>query len=256
MTTTSGRLAPVAAVLAAGAFVVACSGGGGSTSKASEPESSTAGDLGVETAGLSPTIDNPYVAFSAIRRAAYEGTEGDADTGETVTIGVESVPRGETTTIADVEVAIVDVTDSEDGAVVEQTEDYYAQDSDGTVYYVGEGVDDLEDGDVVGHGGEWRAGQDGNRAGVFMPAEPAVGVEFEQERAPGIAEDRSRIVAVGITVTVPAGTFTDCIETEDLDPIDDVTEHKVYCRGVGLVREVFPTGGSLDLVEVEFVGGR
>jgi hypothetical protein len=84
-----------------------------------------------------------------------------------------------------------------------------------------------------------------------MPAEPAVGDEFEQERAPGVAEDRSRVVAAGVTVTVPAGTFEDCIETEDVDPIGDVTEHKFYCPDVGLVKETFAEGGSLELVEYE-----
>ncbi len=55
------------------------------------------------------------------------------------------------------------------------------------------------------------------------------------------------LVAAGLTVTVPAGTFTDCIKTEDVDPIDDVTEFKYYCASVGLVKEEYE-GGSLELV--------
>ncbi len=70
-----------------------------------------------------------------------------------------------------------------------------------------------------------------------MPAEPKVGLTFEQERAPGVAEDRSTVVAVGVDVTTPAGELTDCIKTEDVAPLDKITEFKFYCPEVGLVRE-------------------
>jgi len=80
-----------------------------------------------------------------------------------------------------------------------------------------------------------------------MPADPQVGDEFEQERAPGVAEDRSTVVAVGLEVTTEAGTFSDCIKTRDFAPLDNVTEFKYYCPDVGLVREE-PRGGRLDLV--------
>lgn len=207
-------------------------------------------DLGVDVTTLQTTVDNPFVAFAQVRRAVYEGEEVDEE-GETIELRVESTVATATKMIAGVEVTVVEVLDFEDGELVEETEDYYAQDAAGVVYYLGEAVDEFEDGELVGHGGAWLAGEDGNLAGVFMPADPEVGDEFEQERAPGLAEDRSTVVAVGVDVTVPAGTFEGCIETEDLDPIDDVTERKFYCPDVGLVREVFPEGGSLDLVEFE-----
>jgi hypothetical protein len=84
-----------------------------------------------------------------------------------------------------------------------------------------------------------------------MPAAPRVGDAFEQERAPGVAEDRSTVIETGLSVTVPAGSFSDCIETEDVDPLGGGTEHKVYCRGVGLVRETTSAGENLDLTELE-----
>ncbi len=80
-----------------------------------------------------------------------------------------------------------------------------------------------------------------------LPASPQAGDEFEQEKAPGVAEDRSTVVGLGETVTVPAGTFQDCIKTEDFAPLDNLTEFKYYCTGIGLVREEFE-GGYLDLV--------
>jgi len=237
-----GRLARrLAVVLGLAVAAAACDGGG-------DDSATRRSDVGFDTAGSSPTIDHPYVSFATVRRAVYEGSEVDEETGEAIPIRVESTPRRETTSVAGVVVA---VSDYEDGALVERTDDYYAQDRAGIVYYLGERVDDYEDGEVVGHHGQWLAGEDGHRAGVFMPTRLEVGTEFEQERAEGVAEDRSTVVARGVSVTVPAGTFADCIETEDYDPIDDVTERKFYCAGVGLVREVFPAGGSLDLVELD-----
>jgi hypothetical protein len=248
------RLLPSAALAALAVLTAACGADERATVETesdSESETGSPSDLGVDPATLSPTVDHPYVAFATVTRALYEGEEVDEDTGEAVEIRVESATRSDTTTVAGIEATIVDVDEYEDGELVERTEDYYAQDDSGVVYYLGERVDDIEDGEVVAHHGEWLTGQDGARAGVFMPAEPSVGDEFEQERAPGVAEDRSRVVAVDVRVTVPAGTFEGCIETEDVDPIGDATEHKFYCPDVGLVREAFPAGGSLDLIEFE-----
>ena len=78
-----------------------------------------------------------------------------------------------------------------------------------------------------------------------------MGDVFEQERAPGVAQDRSKVLTGGLTVTVPAGTFKNCIETEDFDPIGKTTMRKVYCPGVGLVREVYGEGQSIELIELE-----
>jgi hypothetical protein len=81
-----------------------------------------------------------------------------------------------------------------------------------------------------------------------MPADPKVGRSFEQERAPGVAEDRSKVVAVDVERRTPAGRFGGCIKTEDYAPLDRRTEFKYYCRGVGLVREE-GKASHLDLVE-------
>lgn len=80
-----------------------------------------------------------------------------------------------------------------------------------------------------------------------MPADPQAADTFEQERAPGIAEDESTVLEVGLQVTTPAGEFSDCIKTEDFAPLDNLTEFKFYCPGVGLVREE-PEGGTIELV--------
>lgn len=202
---------------------------------------------GLNPADFSSRVDNPLFPLTSPETAVYEGEELDPETGETIEVRVESTVLPETDVIADIEVTAVEVKEYEDGELVESTLDYYAQHSDGTVYYLGERVDEYEDGKIVGHSGQWLTGEGDNQAGVFMPASPAVGDQFEQERAPGIAEDLSQVVAAGETVTVAAGTFSGCIKTEDYDPIGDVTEFKYYCPDVGLVREEFAEG-QLDLI--------
>jgi hypothetical protein len=225
-------------VLAVGGGVWAC---GGSDDRVGERSQ----DL--DAGRFSATVEHPLVPLSSVRLTVFRGSERDPATGETVRIGVESRVLARRERVANVRVAVVDVKDYEDGELVEHTFDYYAQGADGSVWYFGERVDEYEDGELVGHSGQWLAGGGGAKPGLFMPVRPRVGDTFEQERVPGVAEDRSTVVAVGLDVRTPAGGFSGCIATQDIDPLDDVTERKVYCPGVGLVREQSPAG-RLELV--------
>lgn len=211
--------------------------------------SGTPQDSTIDPAEFQSTVDNAFFPLTSPGPAVFEGEEVDPDTGEVVEIRVESTALAATNVVAGVEATVVEVKEFEDGELVEVTLDYYAQRSDGAVYYFGEQVDNYEGGEVVGHEGQWLAGEGDNLPGVFMPADPEVGDEFEQERAPGVAEDRSEVVEVDESVTTPAGSFSGCIKTKDFDPLGDVTEFKYYCPNVGLVREETDEGETLiDLV--------
>jgi hypothetical protein len=227
----------VVGILVAGAALLAACGGGSEQSPVAS----------LDPADFQAEVDNPFFPLSSLGPQVYEGEEPDADTGEMIETRVESTVLPETDTVAGVAVTVVEAKDFENGELVESTLDYYAQHKDGSVYYMGERVDEYDGGQVVGHGGQWLAGEGDNQPGVFMPALPAAGDEFEQEMAPGIAEDTSTVVALEQTLTTPAGTFDGCIKTEDFDPLSDVTELKYYCPGVGLVREE-PPDGHLDLI--------
>ena len=136
-------------------------------------------------------MNHPLVPLTTSASTVFKGREGDTR------IRVVSRVLRKTRRVAGVRVAIVKVREFEDGELVERTADYFAQDQKGRVWYFGERVDDIENGKVVGHEGQWLAGENGAKPGLFMPAKPKVGQVFEQERAPGVAEDRSRVVAVG-----------------------------------------------------------
>ena len=204
-------------------FLIGASGCGGDEN----------GAVVLDPAEHSSVVDNRFVPLASVREMDFEG----AEQGGTVETRVEWRVRDETETIAGVEATIVDVKEYANGSLVEHTLDYYAQRADGTVLYLGEKVDDYKDGEIVAHGGQWIAGEGNAKPGLFMPAEPKVGEVFEQERAPGVAEDQSTVLNLGVGVKTPAGSFSDCLKTKDEAPLGGATEFKYYCPGVGLVRE-------------------
>ena len=217
-------------------LLAACGGGG---AKQTTPT--------VSPADFQATVDNRLYPLSSLTPKVFEGEERDPDTGNTIKTRVESRVLPKSESVAGVEVTVVEDKEFKDGELVESTLDYFAQHRDGSVYYFGERLDEYEGGKVVGHSGQWLAGEGRNQPGVFMPAQPTLGLTFEQEKAPGVAEDSSKIVAMDQSVSTLAGSFNGCVKTEDFNPLDKETEFKYYCPGVGLVREEFP-GGHIDLI--------
>ena len=133
-----------------------------------------------------------------------------------------------------------------DGALLEDTFDWYAQDRWGNVWYLGEASCEFENGVCVDTEGSWEAGVDGALAGIIMWANPAAhkGVTYQQEFYEDVAEDQAKVLHTGLEVSVAAGEFSNCIETMDFTPLEPGSrEHKFYCAGTGLVLEISPKGG-------------
>lgn len=132
------------------------------------------------------------------------------------------------------------------GHLEERTEDWYAQDGAGNVWYFGEATAELRrDGTVRTTEGSWRAGVDGARAGVFMPAHPHVGQSGLQEFLSGHAEDHFRVLSLGATVDTPAASSRRALLTMEWTPLEPgVIDHKLYVRGVGTVLEQTVKGGD------------
>jgi len=190
----------------------------------------------INPADFSAQVDNPLFPASSFGTLELSGTERDAKTGKTVDVREVTRRLDKSDTIAGVPVVILEVKEYEDDQLVELTEDYFAQHRDGSVWYFGERVTDYKDGQIVGHGGQWLAGEGDNLPGLYMPGNPAVGQEFEPERVAGVAEERFTVVEVGLEVAAPAGRYTGCIKVEELDIPDKVKEFKFHCPTVGTVR--------------------
>ncbi len=172
-------------------------------------------------------------------------TGQDEDEGEAATLVISVL--NETRRVAGVETRVVEERESVGGQLKEVSRNYVAisrRTSD--VFYFGEKVDMYEDGRIVGHGGSWLAGQDGNRYGLLMPGTIRVGRRYFQEVAPNVAMDRAEIVGASGTMTTEAGTFESVLRIEETTPLEPgVKEYKYYAPGVGLIQD-----GNLKLVSV------
>ncbi|MEX1238332.1 MAG: hypothetical protein WEB30_01395, partial [Cyclobacteriaceae bacterium] len=121
--------------------------------------------------------------------------------------------------------------------LIEETYDWYAQDRDGNVWYMGEAVDNYVGGVVNNHYGSWEAGVDGAEPGIVMLGNPVIGLQYRQEHYIGEAEDQGKVLSKTEPVTVPAGSFLNCLKIEETNPLDkNFLEYKYYAKGVGLVR--------------------
>jgi hypothetical protein len=139
------------------------------------------------------------------------------------------------------------------GQITEDTYDWYAQDTAGNVWYFGEDAKQYEGGQLVGTEGSWEAGVDGAEPGIVMHAtQPAIGSEYRQEYYACVAEDMAEVISLNESVTVPYGSFDNCLQTHEFSPLEpDANEDKYYAPGVGLVLVVdLNTGLRTELIEV------
>jgi hypothetical protein len=194
-------------------------------------------------------VTNPFFALTPGTINFYEG---QAD-GVTQTDSAEVL--SETKTILGITATVVHDRVYTEGELTEDTFDWYAQDTDGNVWYLGEDTKELENGQVVSMEGSWEAGVNGAVAGILMWADPSahIGEEYRQEFSQGVAEDLGKVVAVNQDAAVPFGSLTGCVKTEDRSALEPgILENKYYCPQLGLTLEVGVQGSTdrNELVEV------
>jgi hypothetical protein len=226
----------------------ACGGSPGGPSSPSPSAAPTSPDEALRNpADFVPVVDNPYFPLELGTEWVYEGeSDGETERVEvTVTEDTKEILGIQATVVHD-QVFVAD-------ELVEDTFDWYAQDRAGNVWYLGEDTSELENGEVVSHKGAWEAGVDGAEPGVIMLADPRAGDAYRQEFYAGTAEDAARVLELGASVEVPAGTYEDALVTEDFTALEpDILEQKTYAPGVGIVFEEDIEGGDevLELVEI------
>ncbi len=236
--------------LAAVALLASCGDSGNAASDTSTPPVIDLGNGAdykptLDPANFVDVIDNPYLPLAVGAEWKYEGSSDEGL--ETITV----VVTGDRKTIMGISAYVVRDTVELNGEVVEDTYDWFAQDDQGNVWYLGEDVKDIENGVVVSTAGSWEAGVDGALPGIAMPAHPALGDAYRLEYFAGEAEDMFEIIGADRTLTVPFGTFDRAITTKDWTPLSpDVIEEKWHAYGVGLIYEthIDGTGGGVELV--------
>ena len=215
------------ALMATGAFLAIAVATGG-------PDGASAQQI--DPSDFSPAITNTLFPISSFSIKVFEGRE-EGDDG-TERIRIESRTLNRTEAVGGVVTTVLQESEWIDGDLVEVAHDFFAQHRNGDVYYFGETVDNYVNGRLRNHDGAWRADEGRNKPGIIMLANPTVGRTYDQEFAPGIAEDKGTIVALNESVRTPAGNFTGCVKIKDTTPLEpDVEEFKWFCPGMGMVRE-------------------
>jgi hypothetical protein len=231
----------------AGAAVVRGSDGGGALPQGSER-------VKLKPADFTTDIDNPYWPMSPGSKWVYTESEPGGPTQDVVvevTDQTKKIANG-------IEARVILDTVSENGVPVEITEDWYAQDKRGNIWYLGEYVTNYQNGQVVDHTGSFEAGVDGAQAGIAMPAKPKPGMSYRQEYFEGEAEDNGAVVTVGKErVEVPFGFFDQrVLMTRDTSTIEPkVEELKFYAPGVGPLLSMHTDGPGGRAALVSYTPG-
>jgi hypothetical protein len=186
----------------------------------------------VDAANFVAVIDNRYLPYKPGTTFHFEGIRGTTRQTD------DEVVMGRTRRILGVRCTVVRDTVSEGGRAVERTDDWYAQDKQGNVWYMGEDSFERKRGHFVRASDSWKSGVNGAKPGIIMPAHPRPGDAYRQEYyPPGKALDEARVLRLTGRLTVPYGAFTGLLVTSERSPLEPQTEQKYYAPGVGEIAE-------------------
>ena len=210
----------------------------GSTAAASSPPAGALAPIHgtyapkIDPADFVARIDNRYQPYLPGTRFRFEGVRGTTPQTD------DEVVLHRTKRILGIPSTVVRDTVSEHGEAVERTDDSYAQDKQGNVWYMGEDSFERRHGRFVKAGDSWQAGVNGGKPGIIMPAHPRPGDAYRQEfYPPGKALDEARVLRLDGALTVPFGTFDHLLVTSERSPLEPQTEQKYYAPGVGEIAE-------------------
>ena len=204
-------------------------------------------------AGFTTHIDNPYLPMKPGSRQVFRETDAHGHR----TRDVVRVTHRTKRVAAGIVARVVRDRATQDGQVVEDTFDYYAQDAKGNVWYLGEDTTEFENGKPVSKEGSWEAGVDGAKAGIVMLAHPRVGRRYREEDYPGHALDGARVMSRREQAEVPYGHFKHVLFTKNFNPLEPRSlEYKLYARRVGPVLELGVSGDTDRSELVRFRRGK
>ncbi|HEX5383269.1 MAG TPA: hypothetical protein VFW54_01395 [Propionibacteriaceae bacterium] len=212
-----------------------------------------AAPVNLDPANFSADITNPYWPMKPGTRWIYRNVEAGnppQDIVVVVTSATKKLANGITA-------RVVRDTGRSQGQIVEDTVDWYAQDAEGNVWYMGEQTAEFEKGKIVSRAGSWEAGKDGAMPGIMLPAQPEVGQKYRQEYKKGEAEDNGEVLATNDLVEVKAGRYRKALVTMDTSNVETTAvEYKFYAPGVGplLALDISDGAAREELVKVDKAG--
>jgi len=177
-------------------------------------------------------IDNPYFPLPVGRVLVYSGYRDGVTQTDTVTV------TNQTKVILGVTATVVSDVAMHGGTLLEQTSDWYAQDRDGNVWYLGEDTKAYGPHGKIDTSGSWEAGVNGAIPGLIMEGHPAIPDAYRQELLTGQAEDTAWIVGTTGTVKVAYGNVRNILTTLEATRIEPgIYDTKIYGPGLGIVQE-------------------
>lgn len=184
-------------------------------------------------------ITNPYLPFLPGTEYIYKGTVSGKPFDNTVFV------THRTRNILGVPTVVVVDTGFLSGQLEERTEDYYAQDAYGNVWYFGEFETQYKNGKVVGHGSSWLAGVHNALPGIVMEGVSHVGDVYRQEYAPAVARDTAQVLSLTAFACAPYNCyFGNVVMTKEFSPLEPgIIEHKWFAPGVGELKAEIVKGG-------------
>jgi len=183
------------------------------------------------------TIDNPYYPLPVGRTLVYEGFRD----GQTQTDTVKVLDQ--TKVVAGVTARVVSDVATHDGTLLEKTFDWFAQDKQGNVWYLGEDTTAYLRNGKADTSGSWEAGVNGAEPGIIMEASPQIPDGYRQEYLAGEAEDTAWITGQGGSVKVPYGNVRNVLTTLEATQVEPgIYDQKIYGPGIGIVVEQSLTG--------------
>lgn len=203
----------------------------------------------LDPANFVGVIDNPYFPLPVGRTLVYTGIKDGQTQTDTVTV------TDQKRVILGINTTVVSDVATHDGTLLEKTFDFYAQDEQGTVWYLGEDTTAFLPNGKTDTSGSFTAGVDGAQPGIIMEANPQIPDAYRQECYAGQAEDTAWVVATSGSVTVPYGKVRNVLTTLESTRLEPgAYDEKIYGPGIGIVSERSLTG-PIEFAQLVSVSG-
>jgi hypothetical protein len=193
----------------------------------------------LDPANFVTAIDDPYFPLPVGRTLVYQGVRDGQTQTDTVTV------TDQKKLILGIQTTVVDDVATHGSTVLERTFDFYAQDKQGNVWYLGEDTTAFLPNGKTDTSGSFVAGVNGAQPGIIMEADPQIPDAYRQECAAGQAEDTAWVVGTTGSVSVSYGKVRNVLTSLEATRVEPGSyDEKVYGPGIGIVREQALTGTS------------
>jgi hypothetical protein len=236
------------AVAAVAALVAAC---GAANDSGSTGSSAAVGAYfpRINPADFVARVDNPWLPYLPGMRLRYRGVMKNGNTPQIDTVQVTHKHR----TVMGVRCVVVRDTVRSRGRPVERTQDWYAQDRQGNVWYMGEETAELKHGRFGQMIDSGPAGRNGAKPGIIMEGSPKPGDLYWQFHWPGHALDKAKVLRQHVPETVPYRSFGATLLTQEQSPLEPgIRDWKWSAPGIGYVKEKAHRGSHEQIRLVSF----